>query len=104
MEKQIQKIEVAARRTWPVIMAWIGGITAVIGFIATISGGGTWLINHHRHNVEYKAKMALAQTQAGQQQYQAALATYTEILKDDPLDRKVLDAQLDTTIRQVENF
>lgn len=104
MEEQIEKIEVAAKKTWPVVMAWIGGITAVIGFIATISGGWTWLINHHRHNVEYKAKMALAQTQIGQQQYQAALATYTESLKDDPLDRKVLDAQLDAAMLWVENF
>jgi tetratricopeptide (TPR) repeat protein len=62
------------------------------------------LINHHRHNVEYKAKMALAQTQAGQQQFQAALTTYSEILKDNPLDRKVLDAQLEATMRSVENF
>ena len=104
MEEQIEKIEVAAKKTWPVLMAWIGGITAVIGFIATISGGGTWLINHHRHNVEYKAKLALAQAQTGQQQYQAALATDTEMLKDDPLDRKVLDAQLDTAMLWVENF
>jgi|GEM_PF-6965711 len=85
-------------------MAWIGCITAVIGFIATISGGGTWLMNHHRHDVEYKAKMAQAQTQVGQQQHQAALATYTENLKDDPTDRKVVDAQLDAAMLWVENF
>jgi hypothetical protein len=40
MEEQIQKIEVAAKKTWPVIMAWISGITAVIGFIATITAAG----------------------------------------------------------------
>jgi tetratricopeptide (TPR) repeat protein len=104
MEEQMQKIEVAAKKTWPVVMAWIGGITAVIGFCASIAGGITWLRNHHKHGVEYRAKMSLAQTQASQKQYSAALETYQEILKDDPLDPKVLDAQLDTAMLWVENF
>jgi tetratricopeptide (TPR) repeat protein len=104
MEEQIPKIEAAAKRTWPVVMAWIGGTTAVIGFVASIAGGVTWLSNHHRHDVEYKAKMALAQTQSSQEQYQAALSTYADILKDDPLNRQAMDAQLDTAMLWVENF
>lgn len=104
MEEHIPQIEAVAKKTWPVVMAWIGGITAVIGFVASIAGGVTWLINHHRHSVEYSAKLALAQTQAKQEQYQAAMATYAEILKDDPLNGRVLDAQLDTAMLWVENF
>lgn len=104
MEERIQKIEVAAKKTWPVIMAWVGGITALIAFFGSVAGGITWLINHHRHAVEYRAKMALAETETSQKQYQAALTTYGEILKDDPLDRQALDEQLDTAMIYVENF
>jgi len=104
MDEQVQKIEVVAKRSWGVIMAWIGGITALIGFIATISGGVNWFRNHHRQSSEYKARIALAQTQTNQKQYQAALSTYGEILKQDPLDRSALDAQLDTAMLWVENF
>jgi len=104
MDEQIEKIEAAAKKTWTVVIAWVGGITALIGFVASIAGGVTWFVNHHRRNVENQAKMALAQSQASQQQYQAALETYGAILKDDPLNRQALDAQLDTTMMWVENF
>ena len=104
MDEQIEKIEAVAKKTWTVVIAWVGGITALIGFVASIAGGVTWFVNHHRRNVENQAKMALAQSQASQQQYQAALETYGAILKDDPLNRQALDAQLDTTMMWVENF
>ena len=104
MDEQIEKIEAVAKKTWTVLIAWVGGVTALIGFVASIAGGITWFVNHHRRNVESQAKMALAQSQASQQQYQAALETYGAILKDDPLNRQALDAQLDTTMIWVENF
>jgi tetratricopeptide (TPR) repeat protein len=104
MSEEIQKVEVAAKRSWGIIMAWIGGISALIGFIGTIGGGFTWLKNHHRRNSQYTARMALAQTETKQKQYQDAIKTYDEILKDDPLDRAALDAQLDTAMLWVENF
>ncbi|HLY41785.1 MAG TPA: hypothetical protein VKR52_11250 [Terracidiphilus sp.] len=104
MDEPLEKIEVAAKKSWPVIMGWVGGITALIAFFGSIGGGITWLINHHRHNAEYKAQMQLAQTQASQKQYQAALKTYGEILKEDPLDRAATDAQLDAAMEWVEDF
>jgi tetratricopeptide (TPR) repeat protein len=104
MDEEVQKIEVAAKRSWGEIMAWIGGITALVGFIATISGGVNWFRNHRLQSSEYKARIALAQTQTNQKQYQAALRTYGGILKEDPLDRSALDAQLDTAMLWVENF
>lgn len=104
MDEQVQKIEVAAKKSWGVIIAWIGGISALIGFIGTVGGGVAWFRNHHRHSSEYRARMALAQVQANQKQYQAALATYGEILKEDPLDQSVLDAQLDAAMLWAENF
>ena len=104
MEEKIEKIEVAAKKTWKVVIAWVGGITALIGLFASLAGGVTWLIDHHRHNVEYKAQMALAQSQASQEQYAEALKTHGEILKEDPLNRPALDAELDTAMLWVENF
>ena len=104
MKEKIGKIEVASKKTWKVVIAWVGGITALIGLFASLAGGVTWLINHHRHNVEYKARMALAQSEASQDQYAEALKTYGENLKDDPLDRPALDAELDTAMLWVENF
>jgi tetratricopeptide (TPR) repeat protein len=104
MEEKTEKIEVAAKKTWKVLMAWVGGITALIAFVGTVAGGVTWLINHHRNSVEYKARMASAQSETGQEQYAEALKTYGEILKDDPLNGPALDAQLDTAMLWTENF
>lgn len=104
MDDQVQKIEVVAKRSWGVIMAWIGGITALAGFIGTIGGGLAWFSNHQRRNSEYKARMALAQTQSGQKQYEAALRTYDAILKDQPQDRAATEARLNTAMQWVENF
>jgi tetratricopeptide (TPR) repeat protein len=104
MEERIQKIETTAKKTWPVVVAWIGGITAVIGFVGSVAGGVTWLINHHKHYLEYQSRMALAQTEAGQKQYRAALQTYGEVLQNAPFDQPALDAQLNTAMIWVENF
>lgn len=104
MEEQIQKIEVAAKKTWPMVMAWVGGITALIGLFASIAGGVTWLVNHHRHTVEYQAKMATAEVETSQKQYQEALNIYREILKGDPLDRPAIDGELSTAMAWVENL
>ena len=104
MNEEAEKIEAVAKRSWGVIMAWIGGITALIGFIGTLGGGVAWFRNHHLHNSEYKARMTLAQNQTNQKQYQAALKTYEVILKDDPLDKAALEGQLDTAMLWVENF
>jgi len=104
MEERIQKIETAAKRTWPVVMAWIGGITAVIGLVGSVAGGITWFISRHKHHSEYQSRMALAQTEADQKQYRAALQTYGGVLHDAPLDQPALDAQLNTAMIWVERF
>lgn len=104
MEEKIEKIEVAAKKTWKVVIAWVGGITALIGLFASLAGGVTWMVNHRRHTLEYRAKMALAETETTQRQYEAAQNTYQEILKDDPLDRDALDGELKNAMIKVENF
>jgi len=104
MEKDSQQAEPSARKPWPVFMGWVGNTTALIGLFASLAGGVAWFVNHHRQKEEYQAKIALAQAQAKQEEYQASLQTYAEILKADPLDRSALDLQLNTAMQWTEDF
>jgi hypothetical protein len=60
MDEEIQEIKQGVKREWPVIMGWVGGITAPIGLFASLAGGFDWFVNHHRQGAEVEAKMALA--------------------------------------------
>lgn len=91
-------------RAWAFLMSWTGRVTAIVGLCATIGGGVTWLVTHHRQRQERDAQLALAQTQAAQGDYQASIETYAALLKADPLDRAALDGQLDSTMLWAENF
>ena len=91
-------------KAWPEVMTWVGRATALIGLFASLGGGITWLITHHRHAAERDAKMALAQAQVQQQDYQSAVAGYGEVLKDDPSYGPALDGQLNAAELWVENF
>jgi hypothetical protein len=48
--------------------------------------------------------MATADSQTKQGEYEAAVKTYGQILKNDPVNPVVLDAQLNATMEWVENF
>jgi tetratricopeptide (TPR) repeat protein len=104
MEGELQKAATGARKAWPAVMSWVGGITALIGLFGSLAGGGAWLLNHHRQQTERQSKLALAQAQEKQGEYQASIQTYGDLLKADPLDRPVLDAQLNTAMLWVEDF
>ncbi len=86
------------------IIAWIGGLTAIIGLVASLSGGVTWLKTHYRQHAELASQMAVAQGQAKQGDYETSIQSYADILKDDSLYTPALDQQLDATMRWVENF
>ncbi|MGA9669538.1 MAG: hypothetical protein WBQ94_10035 [Terracidiphilus sp.] len=104
MAEENQKAEPGADKPWPFVMSWVGRISALIGLFASVAGGVTWLVHHHQQKVERQAQMALAEAQAKQGEYQAAVQSYGQMLKSDPLDRQVLDAQLNTTMAWVEDF
>jgi len=91
-------------KVWPFLMSWTGRISALIALGASIGGGFTWLVAHHRQKVERQAQMALAQSEAAQAQYPAALKIYDDLLKSDPLDQPALDGQLDAVMLWAENF
>jgi tetratricopeptide (TPR) repeat protein len=104
MDDQVKNAEASVKKAWPVVMAWVAGASAIIGLIASLAAGVTWFINHHQQNSEAQAKLALAQTQARQGDYQASIQTYSEILKADPSDNRAVEEQLDITMLWVENY
>jgi tetratricopeptide (TPR) repeat protein len=89
---------------WPAAMSWVGRITALIGLGASLAGGVTWLVRHHAAASERTARMALAKAQAEQGDYQGSIATYQEILKEEPAYRPALDLELSTAEQWAENF
>lgn len=96
--------ETPSDKAWGFLMGWIGRITAIVGFCATVAGGVTWIITHHHQQRERTAQLALAETQAKQGDYQTSVETYAAILKADPLDRAVLEDQLNAAMLWAENF
>lgn len=104
MTDQSAAPERRSEKAWGFLMGWIGRITAIVGFCATVAGGVTWMITHHRQQRERTAQLALAETQAAQGDYQASVGTYAAILKSDPLDRAALENQLSTVMLWAENF
>lgn len=104
MDKQVKQSEQGAKSAWPDVMSWVGRATALIGLFATLAGGVTWFVAHHRQQKELRAKMELAQTQASHGEYQASVQTYADILKANSLYVPALDGQLNTTMQWVEDF
>jgi hypothetical protein len=104
MEEEVQKAGLGAKKAWPPVMSWVGGATALIGLFVSLAGGVHWFITHHKQQTELNAKLALAQAQAKQGEYQASVQSYGDILKGNSLYRPALDQQLNTTMLWVENF
>jgi tetratricopeptide (TPR) repeat protein len=99
-----EQLEQTAKRDWLVIAAWIGGISAVIGFVGTLSGTFGKIEDHFHNRSELASKMTIAQAESQQGDYQAAVQSYAEILKSDSLYAPALEQQLNTTMLWVENF
>ena len=109
MENDVQEGGQGAQKpekggTLKLIMSWVGGATAVIGLITSLSGGFHWFASHHTERAELKAQMAIAQGQVKEGEYPAAVRSYRDILKSDPLYAPALDGQLDAAMLWLENF
>ena len=89
---------------WKVILAWVGGASAVIGLFAAVSGQLHLFEGSRAHKAEVDAKMAVAQTQVKQGEYEAAVGSYGEVLKGSPMYPPAQDGQLDAAMLWVENF
>ena len=89
---------------WKIILAWVGGASAVIGLFAAISGQLHQVQGKRAHKAVLDAKMAVAQSQVKQGEYEAAVGSYDEILKGEPLYGPAQEGQLDAAMLWVENF
>jgi tetratricopeptide (TPR) repeat protein len=87
-----------------VIMSWVGGATAVLGLIGSLSGWFHTFDSHRRQRAELSAKMAVAQGQLKQGEYRSSVRSYGDVLKTDPLYSPALEGQLDAAMLWVENF
>ena len=104
MTNDPQQSEPRVKRAWAVILAWIGGISAVLGLIGAMTGFFGNIQNHFHSNAQLDSQMAVAQSQAGQGDYQASVQSYADILKTHPLYRPALDQQLQSTMLWVEDY
>ena len=104
MEKELQNAELRVKKAWPSVMSWVGSTSALIGLFVSIAGGVTWFVARHKKQTERQSKMALAEAQATQGEYQASIKSYADILSGDPLYRPALDQQLNAAMRWTEDF
>jgi tetratricopeptide (TPR) repeat protein len=109
MENDVQQGEQGAQKPekgslLKLILSWVGGATAVLGLIGSLSGWFHTFDSHRTQRAELKAQMAVAETQEKQGEYEASVRSYRDVLKDDPLYAPALDGQLDAAMRWVENF
>jgi tetratricopeptide (TPR) repeat protein len=104
MAEEPKKSETEAEKAWPFLMTWTGRASALIGLFASLAGGVTWLVAHHRQQEQHSGKMALAETQVQQGDYQGAVQSYGELLKDNATYRPALDGQLSAAEQWVEDF
>ena len=85
-------------------MTWVGAATAILGLIGGVAGWFHTFSSHRTERAELSAQIAVAQEQARQGEYSAAIQSYRDILKTDPLYAPALEGQLDTAMLWVENF
>jgi tetratricopeptide (TPR) repeat protein len=104
MKSKAEHVERSEGKAWPAVMNWVGRATAIVGLFVSLAGGITWLVHRHVVDTERRAKMALAEAQAEQGDYQGSVATYGEILKEDPTYRPALDMELHAAQLWVEDF
>jgi tetratricopeptide (TPR) repeat protein len=87
-----------------VILSWVGGATAVLGLIGSLSGWFHTFDSHRTQRAQLNVKMAVAQGQLKQGEYHSSVRSYGEILKTDPLYSPAVEGQLDAAMLWVENF
>ena len=104
MTSDPQQPEPRIKIAWTVILAWMGGISAVLGFVGAVTGFFGNIQGHFHHNAQLDAEMSIAQSQARQSDYPQSVQSYADILKVDPLYHPALDQQLQATMRWVEDY
>ena len=86
------------------ITGWVAGITAVIGLFVSLSGGVQWVKNHWARHTDIRLELAVAEGQTQRAEYEAAVATYQDILKKDSGNPQAADELITATMLWVDNF
>ncbi|WP_263382587.1 hypothetical protein [Granulicella arctica] len=86
------------------LLGWIASATAVIGLIASLSGGAKWVQGLWLQHQSQRSELALVAVQQTQEEYGAAIRRYGDILKSDPNNVAAQDGQVATTMAWMENF
>ena len=86
------------------ISGWVAGITALIGLFVSLFGGLQWIKNHWTQRNDIKVELAVAESQTERGEYEAAVATYRDILKKDSENQQAADEQVTATMQWVDNF
>src|SRR5579864_1000254 len=86
------------------LLKWVGAATAVIGLITALSGVVGPLKGWWSAGRQSKAMLAVGQKQAELGEYEAAFATYSDLLKTDPGNVAAVHSRLDVAMLWLENF
>ena len=86
------------------ITGWIAGVSAAIGLFASLFGGVQWVKDRLGKRSDIRLEIAVAESQTQRAEYEAAVATYRDILQKDPGNRQAADEQVAATLLWVENF
>jgi len=86
------------------LLKWVGAATAVIGLITALSGVVGPLKGWWSAGRQSKALLAVGQKQAELGEYEAAFATYSDLLKTDPGNVAAVHSRLDVAMLWLENF
>jgi hypothetical protein len=100
----LQRQTVEKRSPWKMIMGWVAAATALIGLLASLSGGVRWFVAQRTQKTQLDAAMAVARGEVNQGEYEAAMRSYGEILKENPLCNPAREGQVDAAMLWVENF
>ena len=86
------------------LLGWVASATAVIGLAASLSGGAKWVQGLWSQHQSQRSDLALVAVQQTQQEYEAAIKRYGEILKDDPKNIAAQDGQVTATMAWMESY
>lgn len=91
-------------RSMKTILAWVAGVSAVLGLVTTIYHLYTPIRDQFTGSAETKAAISEAQSLYDHGDYAAAFDSYTELLKKQPRNKAAATGQLEAAMARVRNY